>query len=618
MRITTRVATGLFLMAALLIGALAYQLSQVEKLQGINREVSLIKMEAARISVRLLQGLEGVREFAAKSAVLGDPDYFTQLEDWEQAVDEDLGRLARVGLSEREEEVRARMEARWEDYRRVAPSLTEDPLAFLDEVEAILTDLRFETEELISVNEEVVAERAAAAAVAAGEARTVAWIATGSSLALAGLLSLLLYLSISGPLRRLTRGTRELARGRFDHRLAVRGPGELCSLGEDFNHMAEQLGELEGMKQDFISHVSHELKTPLAAIRETIEVLLDGLPGPVTPKQAHLLELSRKSSTRLSSMISNLLEISRLEAGASAYDPRWGDLAEITGAVVEEVGPLAEERRIRLAFHPAAAEAELACDRDRIGDVVANLVGNALKFSPEEREVRVSLSRVDTLPPVLPPGASEVVADERGPFLLLSVEDEGPGVPDEHKERIFEKFHQVTQPERIRGQGVGLGLAIARRVVEAHSGAIWVEDRPDGGAVFRVLLPRVPSRWRHRVPAAAPAIDWTAAHQWRLEPLERSAGWDRGELPDKPLLAMIPVSLRTEEERGTYGNRITTMLTPVPTHVGDPATCFVSIVRADAAIYPTASDGSYHFIIGNSGVSCSYQSFYIFGGCYIF
>jgi signal transduction histidine kinase len=505
MRITTRVATGLFLMAALLIGALAYQLSQVEKLQGINREVSLIKMEAARISVRLLQGLEGVREFAAKSAVLGDPDYFTQLEDWKQAVDEDLGRLARVGLSEREEEVRARMEARWEDYRRVAPSLTEDPLAFLDEVEAILTDLRFETEELISVNEEVVAERAAASAVAAGEARTVAWIATGSSLALAGLLSLLLYLSISGPLRRLTRGTRELARGRFDHRLAVRGPGELCSLGEDFNHMAEQLGELEGMKQDFISHVSHELKTPLAAIQETIEILLDELPGPVTPKQAHLLELSRKSSTRLSSMISNLLEISRLEAGASAYDPRWGDLAEITGAVVEEVGPLAEERRIRLAFHPtAAAEAELACDRDRIGDVVANLVGNALKFSPEEREVRVSLSRVDTLPPVLPPGASEVVADERGPFLLLSVEDEGPGVPDEHKERIFEKFHQVTQPERIRGQGVGLGLAIARRVVEAHSGAIWVEDRPDGGAVFRVLLPRVPFRWRHRVPAERP------------------------------------------------------------------------------------------------------------------
>lgn len=504
MRITTRVATGLFLVATLLIGALAYQFAQNEKLQAINRELSQIKLEAARISVRLLQDLEGVREFAAKSVVLGDLDYRIQLADWERAVEEDLARLEEVGLSGGEERIRTRMEARWQDYRRIAPTLTDAPLAFVDEVDLILTDLRRATEDLIATNEEVVTERAAAAGEAAVRAQTVGWMAAGLSLVLAGLLSLLLYFSISGPLRRLTRGTRELARGHFDHRLRIRGPGELRHLAEDFNHMAKQLGELEGMKQDFVSHVSHELKTPLAAIQETIEVLLDELPGPVTFKQTRLLELARKSSNRLSSMISDLLEISRLEAGASAYHPRWGDLREITRSVVDEMEPLARERNIRMAVLSGAKPAALVCDEDRAGDVVGNLVGNALKFSPEGATVRVSLTRLDTLPDFLASRDREGIGGEQGPLLLLSVEDEGPGVPDEHKELVFEKFHQVNPRARIRGQGVGLGLAIANRIVEAHRGAIWVEDRPGGGAIFRVAFPTVPSRWRDRVPAAPP------------------------------------------------------------------------------------------------------------------
>jgi|GEM_PF-280173 len=515
MRITTRVATGLFLVTALLIGALGYQFVQMEKLQTINRELSLIKLEAARISVRLLQGLEGVREFAAKSAVLADPDYLTQLEDWETAVDEDLERLALVGLAEPEERIRGRMEGRWEEYRRVAPTLTDDPLTFVEEVETILMDLRADTEELIAVNEEGVVERAAASTAAADRAFTVALIATGLSLVLAALLSLLLYLSISGPLRRMTRGTREVARGHFDHRLDVQGPGELVSLARDFNHMAEQLGELEGMKQDFVSHVSHELKTPLAAIQETIEVLLDELPGPVTSKQERLLELARKSSNRLSAMISNLLEISRLEAGAGGYDPQWGDLAEIARALVEEVEPLAAERNIGIAVSPGTEPADLVCDPDRIGDVIGNLVGNALKFSPEGATVRVGVTRIDTLPEALVPGDENGIAGESGPFVLLSVEDEGPGVPEGHKELIFEKFHQVNRRERIRGQGVGLGLAIAHRIVQAHAGAIRVEDRPGGGAIFQVLLPRIPSRWRSRVPDEPPAMPDAAPEEKR-------------------------------------------------------------------------------------------------------
>lgn len=484
MTITARVAISLFLITGVLVGALTHQLAQVEKLQGINHEVSLIKVEAARISVGLLQGLDGVGEFAAKWVLLGDPDYLPQWEAWEDAVEDELNRLAVVGLSEPEEELRRGMEALWADYRRAAAGLSEAPLAYLPEVERILAALREETTELIATNEAGVAERAAASVAAAEDARRVAWIATGFAVALAAILSLLLYASISRPLRRLTRGTRELARGRFEHRLRVTGPGELQSLGQDFNRMAARLGELERMKRDFLSHVSHELKTPLAAIQETIEIFLDEVPGPLTPKQARLMELSRRSSQRLSSMISNLLGIARLEAEADAYHPGWHNLVEIVESVVEESEPLAQERNLNLVLNVDASDPLLVCDRGRMSEVVGNLVGNAVKFSPEGGEVLVTILE------------GEARSGSEGSPLLLYVEDEGPGVPDPDKERIFEKFHQVSSSRGAMGQGVGLGLAIVKRIVEAHGGSVRVEDRPGGGASFRVAVPRVPLRWK--------------------------------------------------------------------------------------------------------------------------
>ena len=499
MTITARVAISLFLITGTLVGALAYQLSQVEKLQGINREVSLIKLEAARISVRLLQGLDGVGEFAAKWALLGDPDYLPQWQAWEEAVEEDLHRLGEVGLSEPEEGLRLVMEDRWSEYRRAAADMAEDPIASLPRVEAILAALRDATSELIATNEAAVAERAAASAGAAEDARRVAWIATGFAVLLAGVLSFLLVTSISRPLRRLTRGTRELARGRFEHRLRVRGPAELESLGRDFNRMAAQLGELERMKRDFLSHVSHELKTPLAAIQETIEIFLDEVPGPLTPKQARLMQLSRRSSQRLSSMISNLLEISRLEADADAFHPSWTDLVPVVTSVLDEAEPLAQERALRLALTVEASDTRLVCDRARLAEVVGNLVGNAVKFSPDEGEVLVTISEAGGPATAQEPAPGGNGAMKGGPpRLIISVDDEGPGVPDSEKERVFEKFRQVPGPRRVGAHGVGLGLAIVKSIVEAHGGGVKVGDSPEGGASFQVVLPRVPPRWRER------------------------------------------------------------------------------------------------------------------------
>lgn len=492
-------------MAGLFIGTLAYELSQVRKLQEINREVSLFTLEAGRISVRLLQGFDAVAEFAAKSALLGDPDYRTQWIEWETAVNADLGRLAVVTLSEPEAEILRQMMMGWNRYESLTPDLLGGSAGNLPEVEAILAALRSDTEALISANESVVAERAQASAQAAGEARSVARLAAAGSLALAALLSLLLYLSIAAPLRRFTRGTRELAQGHFAYRLDVQQvPGEFRELARDLDRMAERLGELDVMKEEFISHVSHELKAPLAAIHETIEIFLDGIPGPLSAKQRHLMELSRKNSQRLASMISDLLTISRLEVGADGYEPGWHDFAEIVEATVEELGPLANERKLWISVQLPPGGADLACDPRRIADVVGNLVGNAAKFSPVGGAVGVQLAKLERLPDGMDAPQTGDGTMGEPPFFLLSVEDEGPGVADEHKEAIFEKFNQVNGRERLRGQGVGLGLAIARRITQAHGGRIWVEDSEAGGSVFRVLIPRFAHGWSNRVSPEPP------------------------------------------------------------------------------------------------------------------
>jgi len=468
-KITTRIAAGLFLIAGLLIGTLAYQLSLTDRLQKANEELSQANIEAAQIAIRLIQGIEGVREFAAKGSVLRDPANLELWTEWENSVEVGMARLASVELSGRESDLRGRIETEWAAYRSAARELVQDPSLPFSEVSEHLDTLRSEVTQLIAANRDRVTGHAESSARAGEEARLVAWIAASIALLLAGIISLTLLLSISGPLRRLTQGTREVATGRFEHRLDVSGPSELAALAEDFNHMASRLDELEDLKREFISHVSHELKTPLAAIQETIEVFLERIPGPLTPTQEHLLELSRKSSTRLSAMIANLLETSRLEAGASVYHPARHDLGEITASVLEETSPLAAERGITVVRRWSADDRSLLCDGERIRDVVMNLVGNALKFTPNGSAITIGIERLDR-----PPTRSATLRHllEDGPFLLLSVEDEGPGIPDDQKEAVFDRFHQVNGQGRIRGQGVGLGLAISRKIVLGHMGAI--------------------------------------------------------------------------------------------------------------------------------------------------
>lgn len=285
------------------------------------------------------------------------------------------------------------------------------------------------------------------------------------------LLSLALIRAILQPIDRLAQGTRELATGRFAHRLPDGAPAEFAGVARDFNAMAHRLEELDRLKKDFVSTVSHDLKTPLSSMQETVEVMLEELPGPLSARQRRLLELNRESARRLAQMLAKLLDLSRLEA-EPAPQRDLVDVAALARDAVDRFDVARPGRGPLFALIAPATPLWVRGNASGIVQVLDNMIENAIKFSPAGGTIRIAVAD-------LPANGT----------VLLSVADEGPGVPDREKDRVFERFHQTSSGRAIANRGVGLGLSICRHIVDAHGGMIWVADHEPRGAVFCVLLP---------------------------------------------------------------------------------------------------------------------------------
>ena len=168
------------------------------------------------------------------------------------------------------------------------------------------------------------------------------------ALAISILVSFLIYRSISNPLANLTEGTRAIAEGKFYYRLDTSRNDEFSQLARDFNTMTRRLNDLDELKKDFVSHVSHELKAPLASMRETLQLLLEQIPGPLTDKQKRMLELNLQSEHRLTAMISNLLDLSRIEAGVMEYEIKSQDVIPLVQNAIAEIEGQAGEKQIQM------------------------------------------------------------------------------------------------------------------------------------------------------------------------------------------------------------------------------------------------------------------------------
>lgn len=239
---------------------------------------------------------------------------------------------------------------------------------------------------------------------------------------------------------------------------------------DDMNELNERLRELYAIKSDFTSMVSHELRTPLTAIKEGIALVLDGTAGPLEPEQREFLGLAEKNVKRLARLINDVLDYAKLEAGKIAYLMEENDLREIVREVVDAQRPVARERKLSLSMSLPPSAARALCDRDRITQVLTNLVGNALKFTQR--------------------GGVSVGVEESDGAVTVRVTDTGEGIPAEEMGRLFKRFEQIPRNGKRAVGGTGLGLAISKGIVEGHGGEIRAESESGKGSVFSFTLPR--------------------------------------------------------------------------------------------------------------------------------
>jgi len=276
---------------------------------------------------------------------------------------------------------------------------------------------------------------------------------------------------IARPIRQLDRAIRRLGAGDFGAALDVQGPADLEYLGERLEWLRRRLAAVEEQKARFLRHVSHELKTPLTALREGSELLADGAAGPVTREQREIVSILQSNSVHLQRMIEDLLHYQRAVAGVEQLKLAKVDLAAVAQGAIDGQKLNAAGRSI--AFALDAKPAPLLGDEEKLRVVLDNLLSNAVKYSPEGGTVRV-----------------EVAARARD--VALEVADEGPGVPESDREKVFDWFFQGERPAGARVKGSGLGLAIAREFAVAHGGTLEALAGPGGR--FRLVLPQVASR----------------------------------------------------------------------------------------------------------------------------
>jgi signal transduction histidine kinase len=299
---------------------------------------------------------------------------------------------------------------------------------------------------------------------------------------------------ITRPLEELTAGAQDIADGHFESRLQIQSNDEIQILAETFNHMTgrlkenveqleesnkklaalnEELKELDRMKSDLLANVSHELRTPLTAIKGYTDYILERKLGPITEKQERGLAVVQRNLDRLSKSINALLDFSRMDVGRISLNLQPFPL----GILVDQIGTAlrSELEKKRLSFVVEIDEAlpPVIGDREKVSQVLENLVINAIKFTPEGGRITIAASRSASPPPV----------------AEIRVTDTGIGIPADQMGKVFNRFHQVDGSTTRRFGGVGLGLAIVKSILDSHGSPISVDSFEGRGTAFRFTLP---------------------------------------------------------------------------------------------------------------------------------
>lgn len=296
------------------------------------------------------------------------------------------------------------------------------------------------------------------------------------------LMYLFLHYLILRPIKDIERGARVIGKGNLEYRIKVASKDEIGMLAKAFNEMAVQLKQLRArdkliskMKSEFISIAAHQLRTPLAAIKWTIKMILDGDMGKINFDVTEHLERTYQSNSRLISLMNALLDVSHLEQGKFLCDLKEASIEDTLKDIVGYSNELALERDIKIKLEtPKESLPKIKVDSEKFALALQNLFNNAMKYSQLHSEVNVVLKHIK---------------DETEEFIQIEIKDSGIGIDKEDQKRLFTKFFRAEKATRFAADGTGLGLFITKNIIEAHGGKIWFKSEEGKGTTFYVRLP---------------------------------------------------------------------------------------------------------------------------------
>lgn len=461
-----------FVLAVLPIAAALLQaMSGIDHFARQSRTAVGETSRAARASRQLLEEATGLERLARQMLILRASDVLDDYATLRRRFKTSSSELSLLPLDEAQLTLLNRViDTEQRLFEQLSQGAAEAPVAAMDRARLAedYAALSVLAREMLDVSNQLIDREMLALQVGADETQRRLWIFLPAMLALGTGLALLATLLIARPIRELDDAIRRLGAGDLSPAIRIHGPGDLERLGQRLDWLRLRLVELEAQKSRFLRHVSHELKTPLTAMREGASLLADGTVGTLSAEQREVVVILQHKSLQLQSLIERLLAVQREMEGLGDLQPESVHLSLLIKKVLDEYRLPSAARNItfRLDLNPV----RVTGDAVKLATVLDNLVSNAIRHSPEGAIIDLRLYR-------------------QSDTALVEVRDQGPGIASADRENIFDWFYQGAAPPGDQMAGSGFGLAIAREFVQAHHGSLDLLPEAGSGAVFRLTLP---------------------------------------------------------------------------------------------------------------------------------
>ncbi|CCK79237.1 two component system response regulator, sigma54-specific [Desulfobacula toluolica Tol2] len=455
-------------------------LFNLTRLQKLTREIVVKNQESLIVGDRLLDSFASLVKFGEKYFVSRDIDYYNRFVEVKINLEKDFQTIADIMETDEQKHLLSESLASFERYlERFEENAGQVIIGKKINIDFFLTqngpDINTtagDLKKILAITRSIITDKTNLSSKMTHQIIIVTVFTTVLTVFLGMIITTFNTQSITKSITRLQKKIEKIAQGDFEEIHTIKGPKEIQDLSLHFNAMCCRLKELDSLKADFVSHVSHEMKTPVTSIKEASAMLSKGFYSDDPQKLKELFCLIHEECNRLLNSVMRILDYSKMEANRMEYNCVRLSLPDVVRKSILKLAPLSQKKQIDLEFFPPLPNIpDVYIDENRIIEVLDNLIGNALKFTPVKGKVDV-----------------QCFSQDSGKNLMLTVEDNGPGIKPENLDKIFYKFKQIDNGLGTR-MGTGLGLSISKYIIKAHGGNIWAQSRYSKGTKILVTLP---------------------------------------------------------------------------------------------------------------------------------